>query len=265
MGQTLLAATASGLALAGVLAVAGAAAARFGRDMPHLGIGAVGAAAAVGVGRLNGWPIAASALVMILAAGLLGVAAWAVDRQVRASVGPVWPPPLLADVVVLGLAIGVAGLLRTATAIELPLGPMGGLATTPAAAVAGVIGVAFGVAVLLPAVVKRGEALGWALAAIGTAVAIAVGSGGLVLGGQVLMPAFGVPDILGLAIRAAAVGVLARRGVVWAVGAALAFGLFEAALRAWLSSGEAAIVPALLVLAWALSRPDQRTVAPAAS
>ena len=251
MGQTLLAAATSGLALAGVLAVGGVAAARFGAPMPHLGVAGLGAGVAVIAGRLTSlpWPVAVA--VVVLAGAVAGVLGGLIDRRARAVDAPVWPPALLPDVAVLALGVGVATLARPAAAIELPLGPLGGLASTGAAVAACGVGVA-GALLLAALPVHRRRLPAWLLAGALTAAAMALGAGSVAIRGEALVPAFGIPDVIGVAVRAAAVGVVARWGTVAAIGAALALGVGESLLRTQLSLGDAAIVPALLVIAYGL-------------
>lgn len=254
MGQTLLAAVASGLALAGALAVAGITAGRFAVAVPALGVGALGGAAAVLAGRLPALPAFAMITIVAGAGAVAGVAGFVLDRRVRAVDAPAWPPALLADIAVVGLALGLAAVLRPVTAIELPLGPLGGLASTSGAVIACLagLGLAFGVGAL--PIGDRRTVLGWAAGVGATAVVVALGSGAIAVRGESLVPAFGIPDVLGIALRAAAVGVLARSRATAAVAAALVLGVGESVLRSELSAGEAALLPAVGVLAWALWR-----------
>lgn len=251
MDQTLVTAVASGLALAGVLAVAGTAAARFARGMPHLGIAAVGAGVSVLAGRLTALPLALMLLTIGVAAGIAGALAWLVDRRAREVDAPVWPPVLLPDVAVLALGVAAASLLRPSTAIDLPLGPMGGLASNRAALIAFVVGVAAALLWSAPRLATR-PLVQWVVVAATTAVVVALGAGSVAVRGEAVVPAFGVPDVIGLSLRAAAVGVVARRGVWPAIAAAAALGVGESLLRAQLSTGDAAVLPALAVLAWGL-------------
>ena len=253
MGQTLLAAMASGLALAGALAIAGTGAGRFGRTVPHIGIGGLGGAAAVLAGRLPDLP---GPLVLVAVAGagaLLGCIACVVDQRSREVDAPVWPPALLPEVAVLGVALAVAGLLRPSAAIDLPLGPLGGLASTTGSVVACIAGL--GIALVASARPMTRRAMpAWALIVAGTAVVVTLGAGGVAIRGEVLIPAVGIPDIVGLSLRAAAVGVVARRGLWAGLTAALVLGAGEAVLRSQLSTGEAALLPAVAILAWSVWR-----------
>lgn len=264
MGQTLLAAVTSGLALAGVLAVAGAGAGRVSRPVPHLGIGGLGAAMAVLAARL---PLLVSPFrlfVVAVVAAAVGCAGGLLDRRARAVEAPVWPPALLAEVAVLGLALGLAGLLRPASAIDLPLGPLGGLSSMAAAVAACITGIVLAVVVGARPVARR-ELMVWAVAVAGTAVAVTLGAGGVAINGGVFVPAFGVPDVAGIALRAAAVGAVARLGTWRGIAAALALGLVESALRSLLSTGETALLPAILVLGWAVWRDGRQAPATAAA
>ena len=251
MGQSLLAAVTSGLALAGVLAVGGVAAGRLGTQMPHLGAAAVGAGVAVVAGRLTTlpWPLALALVALV--GGAAGGCAGLVDRRARSVDAPVWPPPLLPDVAVLALGVAIATLARPAAAIELPLGPLGGLASSTGAIAAAVVGI--GSALLVGAVPAHRRRLPvWVLAVALTAVTMAVGGGSLALRGEALVPAFGIPDVVGVAVRAVAVGVIARKGMAAAVAAALVLGVGESLLRSQWSLGDTAVVPALLVVAYGL-------------
>ena len=262
MGQSLLAAVTSGLALAGVLAVGGVAAVRFGKHMPHLGVAGVGAGVAVVAGRLTAlpWPLAVA--VVAVAGAVAGIVAGLIDRRARAVDAPVWPPALLPDVAVLALGVAIATFARPAAAIELPLGPLGGLASTSGSIAAGVVGLvsAFVVAAV-PAHRRRLPA--WMLAVALAAVTMALGGGSLALRGEALVPAFGIPDVVGISLRAVAVGVLARKGTAAAVVAALVLGVGESVLRTQLALGDTAVVPALLVIAYGLWT-TYRTPAPVA-
>ena len=251
MAQTLLAALTSGLALAGVLAVGGVAAARFGRGMPHLGVAAVGAGVAVLAGRLTTLPWPLTMLLVTVAGAAAGTAAYLVDRRSREVEAPVWPPVLLPDVAVLALGVAVATLARPSGAIELPLGPLGGLASTSGAVAAGVAGVvsAFVIAALP---LRRRRMLVWSVAVGLTAATMALGAGSVAVRGEALVPAFGVPDIVGLSLRAAAVAVVGRRGAPAAVAAALVLGMGESLLRTQWSVGDAAVAPTLALLAYGL-------------
>lgn len=248
MGQTLQGATASGLALAGVLVIAGMAAARLGREFPHLGAGAVGAGAAVVAGRLIASHAVVRLAVVLLVAAAAGAAAWWVDRRIATSKSHWWPPTLLAEVGVVALAIGLASLLRLPTAVELPLGVLGGITGHLAAAIAAVVGLAAALAVGTRVLANTPPVLPWVVCAAGTAVAVAVGSGMLPLAGVPALPAFGIPDVVGIAVRAVAVGVVARRGLWWGVAAAVVLGFGESALRATWSLGDVALLAYLAVI-----------------
>ncbi|MBW3654098.1 MAG: hypothetical protein KY433_11050, partial [Actinobacteria bacterium] len=115
---------------------------------------------------------------------------------------------------------------------------------------------AFGVGVagafIVAAVLRRRPAAGWVLAVTASAVVVAVGGGTVGFAGEPAAIALDVPDVVGLALRAAAVGVVARARAVPAVAAAIVLGVGESLLRSQGSLGEAAVVPALAVLAWGL-------------
>jgi hypothetical protein len=248
MGQTLQAGVAPGLALAGVLVIAGFLAARFGGVMPHLGVGAVGAAVAVGAGRMTS--LADVVVVVVIAAGAaaVGAAAWFVDARVRETEGPLWPPALLPEIAVLGVAIAVAAFVRAPLAVDLPVGPLGGFPALPEGIIAlglGVVGVG---ALSLPALRDRSDMLIWAVGAAVVGVAAILGSGALALRAGSVAPVFGAADVVGIAIRAAAVGVVARYGVTWGVAAGVLLGLAEGLITTAAPSAQAGVIPALIVL-----------------
>ena len=248
MGQTLQAGVAPGLALAGLLAVAGIAAARFGGTLPHLGIGAVGVAVAAAAGRLTTMPTWGLAGALIVGAALLGVIAAEVDARAHGAEGPLWPPPLLADVAVLALAVGVGAILRPPLTVDLPVGPLGGFPPLTEAVVALIIGVAGAAVITRPALRDRPAHLTWAIVAAVTAVVAVLGSGALALRAQAIAPVFAVVDVAGLGLRAAAVGVAARYGAVWGVAAAVLLGVGEALLVNVATVANIGLVPAVLLL-----------------
>lgn len=248
MGQTLQAGVAPGLALAGLLAVTGIAAARFGRSLPHLGVGAVGAAVAAAAGRLTSAPPIVLAVALVAGGALLGLLAAAVDDRARRSVRPLWPPPLLADVAVLALAIGTGALLRPPLTVDLPVGPLGGFPPMTEAVVALVVGLAAAVVIAQRGVRERPAALTWAIVGAAGAVVGVLGSGALALRAQAIAPVFAVVDVVGLGVRAAAVGVVARYGPAWGVGAALLLGVGET-LLAQAPVAHLGLVPAAVLLA----------------
>lgn len=248
MGDTLRAGIGSGVALTGVLAIAGMAAARYGKALPHLGIGAVGAAVAVAAGRLMALPAPLLLLIVGAAGAGIGAAAWALDDGVRRASAPLWPPLFLPDVAVMGLAMALAALLRPELAVELPLGPLGGFPTAAEAWFGLVLGVGAVAVVGTPAVADRHEAVTWAIVCGTVAVAAVLGSGLLSLRGQSLAPVFGLADVVGLGVRAAAVGVLGRRGAVWSVGTALVLGVGESLLRSAVPQANLALAPLVVVL-----------------
>lgn len=253
MGQTLQAGVASGLALAGFLAIAGIAAARFGRDLPHLGVGAVGLAVASSAGRLTTVHAAVMALILVGGGTVLGVVAATVDERIRTTTRSLWPPPLLADAAVLALAVGVAAILRPPLTVDLAVGPLGGFPPLPEAVAALVVGLAGAAVISSLGVRYRADVLTWAIVAAVVAVVAVLGSGALALRTQALAPVFAVVDVAGLSVRAAAVGVVARQGAVWGVTAALVLGVGEGLLTnsgVWPHVG---LVPALLVLGTGLA------------
>ena len=264
MGQTLLAAVTSGFALAGVLAVAGTGAGRLSRRMPHIGVGAVGAAAAVIAARLTTAPAPVRLLAVVAAGAVAGCLACLLERRVREVDAPVWPPALLAEVAVLGLALGIAGLARPATALDLPLGPLGGLSTMMGSTIAGIAGITFALIATAAGIVRR-EMLLWAVVAGGTAAALAFGAGAVALQSEAIVATFGIPDVAGLALRAAAVGVFARRGLWPGILAALVLGVAESVARSQFSTGEAALLPAVAVLAWGVWQAGRRAPVTAAA
>ena len=266
MGQTLQAGVAPGLALAGLLAVAGIAAGRFGRGVPHLGVGAVGVAVAAAAGRMTSLPTAAMAVVLLVGGAALGVAAAVVDERAARTTRPLWPPALLPDVAVLALALGIGALLRPALTVDLPVGPLGGYPPMTEAVVAVILGLTAAGAVAHPAVRERPVWLTWAIVGATTAVIAVLGSGALALRAQTIAPVFAVVDVVGLGLRAAAVGVVARYGAAWGVATALLLGVGEGLLLQ-APVAHLALLPASLLLAvglWVAVRADRpATTSPA--
>ena len=248
MGQTLQAGVAPGLALAGLLAIAGIAAARFGRTLPHVGVGAVGVAVAASAGRLTTAPPWLMATALIVGGAALGAVAAEVDARARKAQRPLWPPPLLADVAVLALAVGVGAILRPPLTVDLPVGPLGGFPAVPEAVAALAIGLLGAAAIVRPAVSERSTHLTWAIVAAATAAIAVFGSGALTLRTQAIAPVFAVVDVAGLGLRAAAVGVVARYGALWGVGAALLIGVGEALLVNVAPVPNIGLLPAVLLL-----------------
>ena len=256
MGQTLQAGVAPGLALAGLLAVTGIAAARFGRAVPHLGIGAVGVAVAAAAGRMTTFPTAGMGLVLLAGGAALGVAAAVVDERAARGTQPLWPPALLPDVAVLGLALGVGSFLRPPLTVDLPVGPLGGFPPMTEAVLALLVGLVAAGVIAHPAVRERPGWLTWAIVGGVTAVIAVLGSGALSLRAQAIAPVFAVVDIVGLALRAAAVGVVARYGALWGVAAAVLLGVGEALLLQ-APVAHVALLPTVLLLAaglWVAAR-----------
>ena len=261
MGQTLQAGVAPGLALAGLLAVTGIAAARCGRVLPHLGIGAVGVAVAAAAGRMTAAPTAVMALVLLVGGALLGVIAAAVDERAGRATQPLWPPALLPDVAVLALALGVGALLRPSLTVDLPVGPLGGFPPMTEAVVALAVGVVAAGVVAHPAVRERPAWLTWAIVGAVAAVIAVLGSGALSLRAQAIAPVFAMVDVVALGLRAAAVGVVARYGAVWGVGAALLLGVGEGLLLQ-APVAHVALLPTALLLAaglWVSARSTAAT------
>lgn len=230
MGQTLQAGVAPGLALAGLLAVSGIAAARFGRGIPHLGVGGVGVAVAAAAGRMTTVSTVVMALLLVAGGALLGMAAAFVDERAARATQPLWPPALLPDAAVMALALGVGALLRPPLTVDLPVGPLGGFPPMTEAVVALAVGLAAAGVIAHPAIRERPAWLTWAIVGAATAVTAVLGSGALALRAQAIAPVFAVVDVVGLGLRAAAVGVVARYGAVWGVAAALLLGVGEALL-----------------------------------
>jgi hypothetical protein len=259
MGQTLQAGVAPGLALAGLLAMAGIAAARFGRGVPHLGVGAVAVAVAAAAGRLTTVPTVVMAVVLIAGGAALGVVAAGVDERVRRPRRVLWPPPLLPDAAVLGLAVGVGAILRPPLTVDLPVGPLGGFPPVTEATIAGVVGLAGAVIISRPGVRDRPDAVTWAIVgAVGAVVAV-LGSGALALRAQAIAPVFAVVDVAGLGLRAAAVGVVARYGTWWGIAAALVLGVGEALLINRVPTAHLALLPAVALLGAALWDRERRS------
>lgn len=280
MSETVAAHVAHGLALGGVLAIAGAWSLRSGGGaLPHLGVGAVaGVAVALG-GRLATVPSWVTVLLVLLAGAVCGRLAWSLDTRVRAVAGR---PAVAADVAVLGAAVATVGLLvpvGAAPAVYPPLSAavlpsgvpvLGGWPGLPAGLAALVLG---GAAVWLlaswapTATGERPGARRWAAAGAALAGAAVLGGGALVAGdaaarGAVLAAA----DPVGLAIRASAAA-LAGRGSTWrAAAAGLALGVAETLARVLDPTGAIVMLPAVavvlvsVILAW-----DHRPDTPAAA
>jgi hypothetical protein len=184
---------------------------------------------------------------------VLGLAGQLVDQRARAETGPLWPPRLLPDVAVLGLAVAVAAVLRPALSVDLPVGPLGGLPGLGEAIVALVIGVGGALLVDSPALARRGDAVVWAAVGALVALTVVIGSGALTLRAQAIAPVFAVADVLGIGLRAAAVGVAARSGLPWGIAAAVSLGLVEGLLLPRAPGLALGFVPALILLAIALA------------
>jgi hypothetical protein len=262
MGQTVLGAMVTGLALAGVLAIAGTAASLLGRRLPHLGAAAVGVGASAIAGRLALRPLPVVLGAVVVTAAVAGALAWLIEQRIAATAtSDGWPPPLLAEVTLLALGVAVMALVRNPTAVELPLGVLGGLTSGPAAVSAMAVGLVATVALFLVRAKTRPPLVTWIAASVAIATTAALGSGMLALGSQPAVPAFGVPDVTGIALRAVAVAVIGRLGWVWLIVAALVLGVGEAVLRNGWTAGEFAIVPSLLIIAVAVRREQHQPVA----
>ena len=255
MGQTVLGSMVSGLALAGVLAIAGAAAAQLGRRLPHLGAAAVGVGASAIAGRLALRPLPVVLAGVVVAAAVGGALAWLIEQRLSKATAHGWPPPLLGDVTILALGLAVMALVRAPTAVELPLGVLGGLTSGPAAGASLAVGLAATAALYLVHAEDRAALVTWVAATMAVATTVGLGSGMLVVGSQPAVPAFGVPDVIGIALRAIAVAIIGKRwGWMWMIAAALALGVGEAVFRNRWTTGELAVVPSLLIIALALRR-----------
>lgn len=246
MGDALLSALGPGAALAGVLLVMGLAAGNHETRLPHLGLGALAPAAAVAATRAASLGRPGAIALAIAGGGLVGAVGWVIDRRARAD-GNVHLP-LLPDFAVAGFALAVAVFFRPAVFVELPLGPLGGVATTGySVGAAGVASVAAGAVALLGAGRRPAVAI-WMAATAGGALAVLLGSGALSLLAAAATPVFTIADTIGLGLRAAAVGFVARWSTGWAVVAAVALGVGEAAARA-VQLNALALLPTVVVLA----------------
>ncbi len=250
MGETLAAAVVPGLALGGVLAVTAVVAATAGHGgAPHLGVGALPGVAALAAGRtLTISPVVATVAAVVVTA-VVALAAQRLDVRVRTARSPLATPPWLADVAVLGLLVGVGSLLRPALAVDLPVGPLGGAPSTGAGATGAVLGLAGAFALRARRLRALPASAWWALA--GTVIAVAAVPAAGVLGGasQGLAAAFAVADPAGLALRAAAVAVVARRDPLAACGWGLGVGLAETLVRTVSPLSGAALLPAIAAAA----------------
>jgi hypothetical protein len=266
MDGTLTTALVHGLALGGVLAVAGTWS-RLARleGVPHLGVGGVAgvvAAVALRLAPMSPWAALIAGLVL---GGVLGRAALGPPRRVAA--GPFARQLVyLPDVAVLAALIALSIALRPATAIALPFGPLGGQPGTVAALLAMVGGIAGAVVIASRHVAGR-RAARWALAGCALALPTVLASGALSAGPLLLSGIVGVPDTAGLALRAAGVGLLARRGVWAAIAAAAVLGVGEMALTTLRPGTGMGWLPATLALVTgvALLERDRRRLAGAAA
>ena len=93
--------------------------------------------------------------------------------------------------------------------------------------------------------------------------------------GEPLLPAFGMPDVVGIAVRAAAVGAAAQllggrnpsastAHTAWLIGAAVVLGLGESLARALTGATEVLVLPALAILLLAAWRTNDAAAEAAA-
>jgi hypothetical protein len=255
--ETLLAALLPGVALGGVLAVAGAwSRLARGAELPHLGVGALAGALALVAARLAAPPTSPRPVtVLVVAVAGAGLAALLalLDRRVRAVAGSgsgrPGGPPLVADVAVLAAVVGAVALVRPAIAVPLPFGPLGGQPGAPAAIAAALLGVGGAVLLGTAAVRRIRPVLRWAVAGALLGLVVVPAAGTLTPAALAFGGIIGLPDTAGLALRAAAVGLAARRDAADAVAAGFGLGLAESALAALIPLGGAALVPTVVALA----------------
>jgi hypothetical protein len=220
-----------------------------------VGAAAVGIGASAIAGRLALRPLPLVLAGVVAVAAIGGALAWLVEQRLSKATGHGWPPPLLAEVTILAMGVAVMALVRAPTAVELPLGVLGGLTSGPAAAGAVVVGLGATAALYLIRPENRSALVTWVAVSVAVATTAGLGSGMLVIGSQPAVPAFGVPDVLGIALRAIAVAVIGKRwGWMWMIAAALVLGVGEGMYRNRFTAGELAVVPSLLIIAVALRR-----------
>lgn len=244
------AAALEGAALGGVLALAGAWSRLIrGRALPHLGVGALAGVLALGALRWAGAPVLIVLVGVALLGAVLATAAALLDARARVKA----PRSLLADVSVLAMLLVLGAVLRPAVAVPLPFGPLGGQPGALSAVGACLLGV--GGALLLGSAAVAGLApwARWAVAGavLGVTVTLATGAlspTSLAFGGFV-----GLPDTAGLALRAVAVGLAARRGAPDAIAAGIVLGVGERVLAMLVPLGGAALLPAATALAIGLA------------
>jgi hypothetical protein len=243
-----------GVALGGVLALAGAwSRLARGAAIPHLGVGAVAGLAAILAARLVQAPLPVIALAAGLTGAVAGAAAGLLDRAVvRAATAPGAArhpvPGLLRDLAVLSALLALAGLLRPVTAVPLPFGPLGGRPGTVAAIAALVVGIT-GTILLGGAAVRALPVLArWAVAGGLVGLAAALAAGALSPAAGAFGGIVGLPDLPGLALRAAAVGLAARRGPTEAIAAGLALGVAEHVALTLAPLSGTALLPVTAVL-----------------
>jgi hypothetical protein len=247
MDGTIGSALLHGLGLGGVLAVAGTWSRLARLDAaPHLGVGASAGVIAVAALRLAAWPAWAVLPLCVLLGAMLGGAMSVVHG--RASVrGRATGFAFLPDLAVLAALLAIATLLRPATAIALPFGPLGGQPGVVAAVLAAVIGAGCAFALASRRLPGR-RSTRWALAGAGIAIPTVLASGALSAGPLLLSGIVGSPDTVGLALRAAAVALAARRGVWAAVVAGLVLGAAELTLLTLRPGTGLGWLPAVVVL-----------------
>ena len=248
MGSALNAA-APALALGGVLSACAAAALALGGERrPHLGAGALAGLAALLAARWGLAPVLAGAAAVVLTAGA-GLVAGGLD----ARAGRRDAPPLLADAAVLGLLVGLGALARPPAVPDLPGAPLGGVAGVVPSAVAAVLGIVAAVVVLRSRAWPRSAR--WALAGAvlaGVMLPVAgLGAAGGLDPARVGVPtavALTVADPFALALRGAAVGLLARGDFRLVVLVAFGLAAAETVLRSLSPRGDAGLVAVLAVL-----------------
>jgi hypothetical protein len=248
MDGTLGSALLHGLGVGGVLAVAGTWSRLARLDAaPHLGLGSVAGVVAVGALRLAAWSPWVVLPLCILLGALLG-AAMSVLHDRAAVRGRATGFAFLPDLVVLAALLAIAALLRPGTAIALPFGPLGGQPGAVAAVLAAVAGAGCAL-VIASRRMPKGRSTRWALAGAALAVPTVLASGALSAGPLLLSGIVGTPDTVGLALRATAVALAARRGVWAAVVTGLLLGVGELALITLRPGTGLGWVPAVAVLA----------------
>lgn len=246
MDNGIVAALLPGIALGGVLALAGAwSLLARGADLPHLGVGALAGALALAAARVPLLPRPVVALlVVVLGAGLATLLAF-IDRRGRRVRGG---SSLLPDLAVLAAVVAAASLLRPVTAIPLPFGPLGGQPGVLAALAAGILGAGGALGLSSPAVRRLRPVLRWSVAGALLGATVALAGGAASPSAAAFGSIVGLPDTVGLALRAAAVAFAARRGVADAVAAGMVLGIAELVLLRLVPLTGAALLPAVVAL-----------------